>query len=101
LRPRPAFAAVGAAAMGVAAVQRWEGVPQVWALLVLAVVWATLDARLARTDGRWYGLLTLMAALQQLFDGAAGVRRADDPPFLRPWGLARWGGYARALASHA
>jgi hypothetical protein len=98
LRPRPAFAAIGAAAMGVAAVQRWEGVPQVWALLALAVLWAALDLRLGRTDGRWYGLLTLMAALQQLFDGAAGMRRADDRAFVGPWALALWGSIAAAFA---
>jgi hypothetical protein len=98
LRPRPAFAAVAAAALGVAAVQRWEGVPQVWALLVLAVLWAGLDLRLGRTDGRWYGLLTLVAAIQQLFDGAAGSRRADDDAFVGPWALALWGGVVTTFA---
>ena len=72
--------------------QRWDGSPQVWALLALAVVWAALDLQLSRTDGRWYGLLTLAAALQQLFDGAAGTRGADDAAFLGPWALALWGG---------
>jgi uncharacterized membrane protein len=97
-RVRPAFAAVGAAALGVAAVQRWEGVPQVWALLALAVLWAALDLRLDRKDGRWYGLLTLLAALQQLFDGAAGVRRADDAAFFGAWALALWGAIAVTFA---
>jgi uncharacterized membrane protein len=97
-RARPAFAAVGAAALGVAAVQRWEGVPQVWALLALAVLWASLDLTLDRSDGRWYGLLTLMAALQQLFDGAAGVRRADDRAFIGPWSLALWGSIGVSFA---
>jgi hypothetical protein len=97
-RARPAFAAVGAAALGIAAVQRWEGVPQVWALLALAVLWASLDLALERTDGRWYGLLTLMAALQQLFDGAAGVRRADDRAFVGPWAWALWGSVAVTFA---
>jgi hypothetical protein len=98
LRPRPAFAAVGAAAMGVAVMQRWEGVHQVWGLLVLAVLWSALDLRLGRTDGRWYGLLTLAAALQQLFDGAAGARRADDDAFTGPWALALWGGIGTTVA---
>ena len=98
LRPRPAFAAVSAAAMGVAAVHRWDCVPQVWAQLAQAVLWAVLDLQLGRTDGRWYGLLTLMAALQQLFDGAAGVRRADDRAFVGPWALALWGGIATTFA---
>ncbi|HKT60608.1 MAG TPA: DUF2339 domain-containing protein, partial [Gemmatimonadales bacterium] len=97
-RARPAFAVVGAAALGIAAVQRWEGVPQVWALLALAVVWASLDLWLGRTDGRWYGLLTLMAALQQLFDGAAGIRRADDQAFVGSWAWALWGSIAVTVA---
>jgi uncharacterized membrane protein len=98
LRPRPAFAAVGAAALAIAAMERWAGVPQVWALLALAVLWPSLDSRLDRTDGRWYGLLTLLAALQQLFDGAAGARAAGDAAFVGPWALALWGGVAATVA---
>ena len=98
LRPRPAFAAVAAAALGIAAMQRWEDVRQVWALLALALLWTGLDLRLGRTDGRWYGLLTLMAALQQLFDGAAGSRRAGDAAFVGPWALALWGAVAATAA---
>jgi uncharacterized membrane protein len=98
LRARPAFAAVGAAALAVAAVQRWDGVSQVWALLALAILWSALDLGLGRTDGRWYGLLTLAAALQQLFDGAAGVRRANDDAFVGPWALALWGATATTAA---
>ena len=98
LRPRPAFAAVGAAALTLAAVERGAAVPQVWALLALAVLWAAVDLRLRRADGRWYGLLTLLAALQQLFDGAAGARRADDAAFVGPWALALWGGIVATLA---
>jgi hypothetical protein len=90
-RCRPAFALVGAAALGIAAVQRWDGVPQVWALLALAVLWGRLDLRLDRSDGRWYGLITLLAAVQQLFDGAAGARPAGDQAFTGPWALALWG----------
>jgi hypothetical protein len=82
---------VGTAALGIAAVQRWEGVPQVWALLALAVLWAGLDLRLDRSDGRWYGLITLLAAVQQLFDGAAGARPAGDQAFTGAWALALWG----------
>ena len=39
-----------------------------------------------------------MAALQQLFDGAAGTRRADDDAFIGPWALALWGGIATTMA---
>jgi uncharacterized membrane protein len=97
LRLRPAFAAVGAAAVAIAAMERWAGVPQVWALLALAVLWASLDPLLDRRDGRWYGLLTLLAALQQLFDGAAGARQAEDAAFTGPWALALWGGVAATV----
>ncbi|MEP6687600.1 MAG: DUF2339 domain-containing protein, partial [Gemmatimonadales bacterium] len=98
LRPRPAFAVVAAAALGVAAMARWSGVSQVWALLGLAVLWTSLDLRLGRTDGRWYGLLTLAAALQQLFDGAAGARGADDAAFLGRWALGLWSAIAVTAA---
>lgn len=98
LRPRPAFAVVGAAAMGIAAEHRWESAPLVWALLALAVLWCLLDLRLARTDGRWYGLLTLVAALEQLFDTAAGSRLAGDAAFVGPWALALWGTVAVTAA---
>ncbi|HET7426824.1 MAG TPA: DUF2339 domain-containing protein [Gemmatimonadales bacterium] len=91
VRPRPAFAVVGAVALAVAAVQRWEAVPQVWALLALAVLWAALDRALDRTDGRWYGLVTLFAALQELFDGATGTRTVSDAAFVGPWALTLWG----------
>jgi hypothetical protein len=90
LTPRPAFAVVGAAAMGVVALERWSGVPQVWGLLALAVLWPLLDLVLGRTDGRWYGLLTLAAALQQQFDGAAGARGADDAAFAGRWAMGLW-----------
>jgi hypothetical protein len=89
---------VGAAALGVAAVQRWEAVPQVWALLALGVLWAALDLGLGRSDGRWYGLITLMAAVQQLFDGAAGARPAGDQAFTGSWALALWGTVAVTFA---
>jgi uncharacterized membrane protein len=94
LRPRPAFAVVGAAALAITAVERWSGVSQVWALLSLAVLWPSLDLALQRTDGRWYGLLTLGAALQQLFDGAAGARGAGDPAFVGRWAGGLWGAIA-------
>jgi uncharacterized membrane protein len=98
LRPRPAFAMVAAAALGVAAIERWSDVPQVWALLTLAVLWASLDLSFGRTDGRWYGLLTLAAALQQLFDGAAGARDAADRAFVGGWALGLWGSIAVTAA---
>jgi uncharacterized membrane protein len=98
LRPRPAFAVIGAAAMLVVALERWSGVPQVWGLLALAVLWPCLDLVLGRTDGRWYGLLTLAAALQQLFDGAAGSREADDAAFLGRWAMGLWGAVAVTAA---
>ncbi len=98
LRHRPAFALVGAAAAGIAVGAQWTGVTRVWGLLALALLWPALDHRLGRADGRWYGLATLAAALQHLFEGAAARRTVEDPAFLGPWALALWSGIAATAA---
>jgi hypothetical protein len=98
LRPRPAFALVGAAAAAVAAQAQWEGTTQVWALLALGLLWPALDHALGRSDGRWYGVLTWGAAMQLLFDEAGARRTAADAAFVGPWALALWGGTGSALA---
>lgn len=90
LRLLPAFAAVGAAAAGIAVSQHWDGPREVWALLGLAALWPILDHRLGRTDGRWYGLVTLAAALQYLFDDAARLRSTGDAAFTGPWAQTLW-----------
>jgi uncharacterized membrane protein len=87
---RPAFALVGAAALGLAAWQHWDGIPRVWALLGLTLWWAALDHWLARSDGRWYALGTLWAALDHLFGGASTGRSGGEPAFTGPWALALW-----------
>jgi uncharacterized membrane protein len=97
-RRRPAFALVGAAAMGLAVWQHWSGVGRVWGLLGLAILWAVLDHRLNRDDGRWYALAMLWAALQQLFGDALYRRTAADPAFVGRFALAMWG---TAIASAA
>lgn len=97
-RVRPPFALIGAAALGVAAGSQWDGSRQVWALLVLALVWPALDHRGRRDDGRWYGLATLAAALQQLFDVAGPGRDAADSAFVGTWALALWGSIAATTA---
>jgi uncharacterized membrane protein len=94
LRRMPPFAAVGAAAAGVAVSQHWEGPKEVWALLGLALAWPTLDHRLDRSDGRWYGLVTLAAALQYLFDEATRLRDVSDAAFTGPWALGLWAAIA-------
>ena len=94
LRPLSPFAAVGAAALGVAVSRHWDGSSQVWALLGLALLWVALDHRLNRMDGRWYGLLTLAAALQYLFDDAVRLREAGDAAFTGSWALVLWGAIA-------
>ncbi|HEX6406938.1 MAG TPA: DUF2339 domain-containing protein [Gemmatimonadales bacterium] len=95
-RVRPAFALVGAAALGAAAWNHWSGVPRVWALLALVLLWAAVDHPTRRTDGRWYSLATLWAVLQQLFGEALLRRTADDAAFFGPWAMALW---ATALIS--
>jgi len=98
LRPRPPFALVGATAMAVAAQAQWDGTSQVWALLALGLLWPTLDQRLGRSDGRWYGVLTWVAATQHLLEDALQQRTAADAAFVGPWALALWGATAAALA---
>jgi uncharacterized membrane protein len=98
LRPRPVFALVGAAGLALAATQHWTGPREVWALLGLSLLWPALDPRRARSDGRWYGLLTLLLALQVLFNGAFAQRTAADAAFTGPWALALWGSIAATTA---
>ncbi len=97
-RTRPVFALVGAAALSMAAWQQWDGVERVWALVALTLLWAALDHRLQRDDGRWYALATLWAALDQLFTGAQLQRSARDPAFVGSWALALWGTAAVTVA---
>jgi uncharacterized membrane protein len=97
-RPMPAFALVGAAAAAIAATAQWDGISRVWVLLGLSLLWPTLDHRLGRTDGRWYGTVTLAFALQYLFNGALERRSAADAAFVGPWALALWGGIASTVA---
>lgn len=98
LRHYPAFAAVGAAAAAMAAAAQWAGAGRVWALLALALIWPALDHRLGRTDGRWYGVLTLAAALNHLFGAAAWSRFPGDSAFTGAWALALWGAIAATVA---
>ena len=100
-RERPVFALVGAAAVGTAAWQQWDGVARVWMLLGLTVLWAALDHALKRNDGRWYALATLWAALDQLFTGALLGRPVRDAAFVGSWPLAMWGTVAVLVAQAA
>jgi uncharacterized membrane protein len=97
-RPLPAFALVGAAALGIAAAAQWEGTTRVWALLGLSLLWPALDHRLVRADGRWYGTVTLAFALEYLFHGALDRRTAADAAFLGPWALTLWGAIIGTVA---
>lgn len=90
-RRYPAFAAVGVAAAGIAVGSQWDGVERVWGFLALALLWPALDHRLDRTDGRWYGVAMLAAALSYLLDDAARTRTAADAAFVGHWALALWG----------
>ena len=97
-RPLPAFAVVGAAGAAIAASAQWDGISRVWVLLGLALLWPALDHRLGRTDGRWYGTVTLAFALEYLFNGAHDRRTAADAAFVGPWALALWGGIVSTVA---
>ncbi|HEX7338260.1 MAG TPA: DUF2339 domain-containing protein [Gemmatimonadales bacterium] len=89
-RIRPIFALVGAGALGLAAVQHWEGIERIWALLALTLLWAGLDHVLNRRDGRWFALATLWAALDHLFSGALARRTGADAAFVGSWPVALW-----------
>jgi hypothetical protein len=97
-RPKPVFALVGAAALGLAAWLHFSGVQRVWALLALTLLWAALDHALKRDDGRWYTLATLWAALDQLLTGALLGRPATDAAFVGSWPFALWGTAAVSVA---
>jgi uncharacterized membrane protein len=97
-RIRPPFALVGAAALGFAAWEHWTGVARVWALLLLVLLWAAMDHRTRRLDGRWYAVGTLWAALQQLFGQALLHRTASDSAFVGSYPLALWGTAAVSLS---
>jgi hypothetical protein len=97
-RVRPAFALVGAGALGIAVWNHWSGIERVWGLLALALLWAALDHRLNRDDGRWYALVTLYFALNLLFTDALPRRSAADAAFVGSWALALWGGVAVTTA---
>ena len=88
--PRPAFAFVGAAALAVAVIARWSGLEATVALLTLAVVWAALDHRLQRSDGRWYAAGTLAIALRHLYEADAPARDYHDPAFVGGWAAVQW-----------
>ena len=97
-RTRPVFALVGAAALGVAAWQHWSGVPLVWAMLALTLLWAGADHVFKRDDGRWFALATLWATLDQLFTGALLTRPSSEAAFVGAWALALWGTVAVTVA---
>lgn len=90
LRRRPPFALVGTMALIWGALDRWSDLTVPGVLLGLALVWALLDHWLARSDGRWYALITLLVALAHLLETDAGRRSAIDPAFVGHWALVLW-----------
>lgn len=89
LRVRPAFAAVGMIALGIA---MWTGLAapvSAVLLMLLALAVASLDVPLGRDDGRWYALGAGAAALLRLAD-AFGMRPDEAPAFVDTWSLAWW-----------
>jgi len=89
-RVHPEFALVGTTAAGFAALAQWSGLEAVWALLALSLLWAALDHPLARSDGRWYGLLALAAGLSHLVFGDATARSDFAAAFVDGWALTLW-----------
>jgi uncharacterized membrane protein len=99
--PRPAFAFVGAAALAVATLERWPGVEATAVLLGLAVLWAAVDHRLGRSDGRWYAIGTLALAVTRLYGADQSRRDYYEPAFVGAWALVQWvaAGVSAALAA--
>jgi len=89
-RPRVPFAVVGTTAALVAALAAWPGVHAVWALLAMALLWAGLDHPLQRTDGRWYALVAVGAAVIHLIAVDLSARGARAPAFVDAWALTLW-----------
>jgi uncharacterized membrane protein len=88
--PRPAFAFVGAAALAVATLARWSGLEATVVLLGLSLLWAALDHRLGRSDGRWLAAGTLALALTHLHGADAARRDYHDPAFTGMWAGVQW-----------
>jgi hypothetical protein len=88
--PRRAFAMVGTSALAAAAMNQWTGLPAVWALLALTLIWAAADHKLNRDDGRWYSLIALALALTHLIGDDLPRRDDTERAFVGPWALALW-----------
>jgi hypothetical protein len=97
-RVRTPFALVGATATAVAVLQRWPGVEAPAILLGLAFLWAALDHPLARADGRWYALGTLVVALVSLLGDDLRRRPFEDAAFAGPWARVLWLAIAVSVA---
>jgi hypothetical protein len=87
---RRPFALVGAAALTVAALAQWPGLQAVWALLILAHLWAFVDLRLSRPDGRLFAVAMLGVALWHLFAVDLPDRPAREAAFFGSWALSLW-----------
>lgn len=87
-QPRHPFALVGAIAIAWATLASWPSYQAVYVLLTLALLWAGLEPRLGRNDGRWYAAGTLAAAIVSLI--AAGAARGSGPAFVDGWAGSLW-----------
>ena len=90
LRPRPAFAAVAVAALGVAAWAEWPGLGAPIALALLALSTAAMDHLLDRHDGQLYSVVAVVVAYFHLATVDLLRRPAVDPAFVGPWILVLW-----------
>lgn len=87
--PRRPFAIVAVAALGGAALLEWDGLQSVWALFLLAHLYAALDHLAKRDDGRWYALVSFAAGFIRLL--YLEDRRPDsEASFTGPWALSLW-----------
>jgi uncharacterized membrane protein len=87
---RRPFALVAALACALAVVSQWPVLAAVWALLLLAHVWAAGDHLLRRDDGRWYAVGALGLAQAHLLLEDLPRRPAAEPAFAGAWAASLW-----------
>jgi hypothetical protein len=95
--PRRPFALVGTLALVAAAFLEWSDLRAVWALFVVATLWAGLDHAAKRSDSRWYALITFTAGFFQLVY-LEDRRPGDEAAFLGAWALTLWWSIATLAA---
>lgn len=89
-RVRPAFAAVGIAALALAVLLHWPGLGAPVTLVAMALLVAGLDQPLGRGDGRCFSLTLLALALLHVTETDRLARPGTEAAFVGRWALTLW-----------